>query len=285
MLTVHARPAVVAGNARASRASARVVAGAATARVAPAKSPALSFRTASLGSAGAVRAAPRPARVRRAVAATASAGNAVTFSAADLGEAPKSGASFVWKGAKLSAAALSVGVGLAVQFLIPCPAAVAPQAWTLLAIFLSTITGLVLTPLPVGAWAFLGLSTTVVTKTLTFQQAFSAMTNDVIWLIVLAFFFAKGFVQTGLGDRVATFFVKNDGQVHAWFVVRPFDLRGVARACDAFHDSKSGWGVPPDHQEPGEKRRIRTRTRRRTNSARFSFRRNCSPRGTPPRCA
>jgi DASS family divalent anion:Na+ symporter len=49
---------------------------------------------------------------------------------------------------------------------------------------------------------------TVVTKTLTFQQAFSAMTNDVIWLIVLAFFFAKGFVQTGLGDRVATFFVK-----------------------------------------------------------------------------
>jgi hypothetical protein len=121
MLTVHARPAVVAGNARAPRASARVVAGAATARVAPAKSPALSFRTASLGSAGAVRAAPRPARVRRAVAATASAGNAVTFSAADLGEAPKSGASFVWKGAKLQAAALSVGVGLAVQFLIPCP--------------------------------------------------------------------------------------------------------------------------------------------------------------------
>ena len=117
-----------------------------------------------------------------------------------------------WKGAKLQAAALSVGVGLAVQFLLPCPAAVAPQAWTLLAIFLSTITGLVLTPLPVGAWAFLGLSTTVVTKTLTFQQAFSAMTNDVIWLIVLAFFFAKGFVQTGLGDRVATFFVKTMGK-------------------------------------------------------------------------
>ena len=101
-----------------------------------------------------------------------------------------------------------MAVGLAIKFLVPCPAAVLPQAWTLLAIFLSTITGLVLTPLPVGAWAFCGLSMTVVTKTLTFQQAFSAMTNDVIWLIVLAFFFAKGFVQTGLGDRVATFFVK-----------------------------------------------------------------------------
>ena len=50
------------------------------------------------------------------------------------------------------AAALSVGVGLAVQFLLPCPTAVAPQRrGLLLAIFLSTITGLVLTPLPVGA--------------------------------------------------------------------------------------------------------------------------------------
>ena len=36
-----------------------------------------------------------------------------------------------------------------------------PQAWSLLAIFLSTITGLVLEPLPVGAWAFLGLTTAV----------------------------------------------------------------------------------------------------------------------------
>ena len=212
MFTVHARPAVVAGTSRAPRAPARAGTGVATARVAPAKSPALSFRTSSLGSAGAVRAAARTARVRRAVATTATASNAVTFSAADLGAAPPSESAFEWKGAKLRAAALSIGVGLAVRFLLPCPAAVAPQAWTLLAIFLSTITGLVLTPLPVGAWAFIGLSTTVVTKTLTFQQAFSAMTNDVIWLIVLAFFFAKGFVQTGLGDRVATFFVKTMGK-------------------------------------------------------------------------
>ena len=117
-------------------------------------------------------------------------------------------AGFVWKGAKIVPALLSVALGLVVKFVIPCPAGVLPQAWTLLAIFLSTIAGLVLTPLPVGAWAFCGLSVCVVTKTLTFQQAFSAMTNDVIWLIVLAFFFAKGFVQTGLGDRVATWFVK-----------------------------------------------------------------------------
>ena len=51
--------------------------------------------------------------------------------------------------------------------------------------------GLVLEPLPVGAWAFLSVTAAVFTKTLTFSQAFSAFTNDVIWLIVVSFFFAK----------------------------------------------------------------------------------------------
>lgn len=85
---------------------------------------------------------------------------------------------------------------------------VSAEAWQLLSIFLSTIAGLVLSPLPVGAWAFLGLTVTVVTKTLTFAAAFNAFTSEVIWLIVISFFFARGFVKTGLGDRIATYFVK-----------------------------------------------------------------------------
>lgn len=51
------------------------------------------------------------------------------------------------------------------------------------------------------------LTVTLVTKTLTFPQALSAMTNDVIWLIVISFFFAKGFEKTGLGERIANMFV------------------------------------------------------------------------------
>ena len=47
-----------------------------------------------------------------------------------------------------------------------------------------------LEPLPTGAWAFLAVTTAVFTKTLTFQQAFVAFQNDVIWLIVVSFFFA-----------------------------------------------------------------------------------------------
>uniref|UniRef100_A0A0E0AWQ7 Citrate transporter-like domain-containing protein n=1 Tax=Oryza glumipatula TaxID=40148 RepID=A0A0E0AWQ7_9ORYZ len=103
---------------------------------------------------------------------------------------------------------VSLAVGLAVRFLAPRPAEVTPQAWQLLSIFLTTIAGLVLGPLPVGAWAFLGLTATVATRTLPFTAAFGAFTNEVIWLIVISFFFARGFVKTGLGDRVATYFVK-----------------------------------------------------------------------------
>ncbi|XP_059648012.1 dicarboxylate transporter 2.1, chloroplastic [Cornus florida] len=112
------------------------------------------------------------------------------------------------QGAKLIPLIISLSIGLIVRFLVPKPPEVSMQAWQLLSIFTSTIAGLVLSPLPVGAWAFLGLTTSILTKTLTFSSAFSAFTNEVIWLIVISFFFARGFVKTGLGDRIATYFVK-----------------------------------------------------------------------------
>lgn len=86
------------------------------------------------------------------------------------------------------------------------------QGWNLLSIFVSTIAGLVLEPLAVGAWAFIAVTTAIATKTLTFSAAFSAFTNDVIWLIVVSFFFARGFEKTGLGERVAQIFVKLFGK-------------------------------------------------------------------------
>jgi hypothetical protein len=92
-----------------------------------------------------------------------------------------------WEGVKPVPFVLSVGVGVALRFLVRKPESVTMQAWQLLAIFASTITGLVLSPLPVGAWAFLGLTVAVVTKTLTFAAAFGAFTNDVIWLIVISY--------------------------------------------------------------------------------------------------
>ena len=101
--------------------------------------------------------------------------------------------------------------------LIPCPEALAAmdtgaKAWRLLAIFSATIMGIITQPLPLGAVALIGLGVTMVTQTLTFKQAFSAMASEIPWLIAIAFFFAKGFIKTGLGSRVAFFIVKLFGK-------------------------------------------------------------------------
>ncbi|KAK3005569.1 hypothetical protein RJ639_016031 [Escallonia herrerae] len=113
-----------------------------------------------------------------------------------------------WAGVKPIPLLICVTVGLIFRFAVPKPAQVSKQAWQLFAIFLTTIAGLILSPLPVGAWAFICLTVTVITKTLPFAAAFSAFTNEVIWLIVASFFFSRGFVKTGLGDRIAMYFVR-----------------------------------------------------------------------------
>lgn len=91
----------------------------------------------------------------------------------------------------------------AVIWLMPVPAGLKPQAWHLLAIFVATIIGIIMSPLPMGAMALIGIAVAALTNTLTMAQALSAFSNSVIWLIVCAFLFARSFIKTGLGTRVA----------------------------------------------------------------------------------
>ena len=73
----------------------------------------------------------------------------------------------------------------------------------LLAIFMTTIIGIILKPLPMGAVAVMGIALTATTGTLTITDALSGFSDAVIWLIVLAFFISRGFIKTGLGARIA----------------------------------------------------------------------------------
>ncbi|KAL9234773.1 hypothetical protein vseg_009602 [Gypsophila vaccaria] len=115
-------------------------------------------------------------------------------------------AAAAWQGAKVTPLLISLLTGLSLWF-IPTPSGVPTNAWHLLAIFLSTIVGIITQPLPLGAVALLGLGATVLTKTLSFSAAFSAFGDPIPWLIALAFFFARGFIKTGLGNRIAYQFV------------------------------------------------------------------------------
>ena len=103
---------------------------------------------------------------------------------------------------KWKAFLLVTAIGAAI-WLLPVPAGLKPQAWHLLAIFIATIIGIILQPLPMGAMALIGITVCALTNTLTVPQALSAFADATIWLIVCAFLFARSFIKTGLGSRIA----------------------------------------------------------------------------------
>src|SRR5688572_21726184 len=100
-------------------------------------------------------------------------------------------------GARPGRLAVVVCVGLAI-WLLPRPEGVEPRAWQLLAIFVATVFGIIVKPLPMGAMAIVGASAALATRTLTIAEALSGFANATVWLVVSAFFLASGFIKTGL---------------------------------------------------------------------------------------
>lgn len=96
----------------------------------------------------------------------------------------------------------------ATLWMVPIPADVQPRAWHLLAVFVATIVGVILRPLPMGAMAFVATAFAVLSGTLTITEATGGFGSTVVWLVVAAFFIAGAFVKTGLGTRIAYHFMR-----------------------------------------------------------------------------
>ncbi len=159
---------------------------------------------------------------------------------------------------KLTKGLIVILVGLVIWF-IPVPAGLKPQAWHLFAIFVATILGFILQPLPIGAIAFISVGLTGLMKVVSPADVLSGFGNTTIWLIVSAFLFAKGFIKTGLGRRIAYMIMRAIGDsslklgyamVLSDLVVSPATPSNTARAggilfpivrslCSAF-DSEPG---------------------------------------------
>ena len=82
----------------------------------------------------------------------------------------------------------------------------------MLALFVGTILGLILQPLPQGAVVILGVTLAAFTGTLTMGDALSGFANTTVWLIVSAFLFARGFIKTGLGRRISYLMIRAFGR-------------------------------------------------------------------------
>ncbi len=111
------------------------------------------------------------------------------------------------EGLKPRALVFAVVVGT-LLWALPQPEGLSAEAWRLLAIFVATILAIVTRAMPMGATAMVGLAVTVLTGTVEIRDGLSGFAHPVTWLVLAAFFIARGFIKTGLGTRVAYFFIR-----------------------------------------------------------------------------
>jgi DASS family divalent anion:Na+ symporter len=77
------------------------------------------------------------------------------------------------------------------------------RSWGLLCLFAATVSALVTRPLPSGAVVLVAATIGALLKVFTIETALSGFANVTVWMIVAAFLFARGLVQTRLGERIA----------------------------------------------------------------------------------
>src|SRR6185503_10879773 len=104
-----------------------------------------------------------------------------------------------------------VGIGLAIAA-VPRPEGIAADSWNLLAIFVATVAGLTLQPLPGGAMVLLGVGASVLLGVQPIATALSGYGDPIVWLVLAAFFMSRGMIKTGLGRRIAFLFIRSLGK-------------------------------------------------------------------------
>src|SRR5436309_1329278 len=102
-----------------------------------------------------------------------------------------------------------------------------PWGWRLLAVFVPTILGLMLRPLPGGALVLLAVTVTIAVDALPpapeglsdarrdawpYEKALGGYADASVWLVLAAYFLSRGLIKTGLARRIALLFVRRLGR-------------------------------------------------------------------------
>ena len=112
---------------------------------------------------------------------------------------------------KLAKWGVVLAAGLAI-LAFPPPEGITYRSWQLFAIFVATITGSIVRPLPAGAVVLLGVATIALTGVLPVAEALGGYSDPIVWLVLAAFFMSRGMVKTGLGRRIAFLFIRTLGR-------------------------------------------------------------------------
>ena len=80
---------------------------------------------------------------------------------------------------------------------IPAPPGLTAQSWRLLAIFLATIAGCIVQPLPGAAIVLLGVSAAALFGALPVAEALGGYADPSVWMVLAAFFMSRGVQHAG----------------------------------------------------------------------------------------
>jgi DASS family divalent anion:Na+ symporter len=105
-----------------------------------------------------------------------------------------------------------VAIFLLVAFVAPRPEQVSPAGWRLMALFIATIAGLILQPIPGGALVLSAVVLASLIGGLTIGEALGGYADPSVWLVMAAFFISTALMKTGLARRIALLFVRAFGK-------------------------------------------------------------------------
>ena len=92
--------------------------------------------------------------------------------------------------------------------LVPVPSGITRAAWNLLAIFVATIVGSIVQPIPAAAIVLMAITLVAVVRALPVTEALAGWADPVVWIVLPAFFIARAMLKTGLGRRIAFWFIR-----------------------------------------------------------------------------
>ena len=93
---------------------------------------------------------------------------------------------------------IPIGIGV-VSWFIPAPDGLDIKAWQMFAIFVATVAGIIVAPLPMSAVAIIGATIATLLGVIPFSAVVDSTGTDLVWLVILAFFISRGVIKCGLG--------------------------------------------------------------------------------------
>ena len=141
---------------------------------------------------------------------------------------------------------------LVLLWVIPTPEGLTPAAWHMFAIFAATIAGILAAPVASGALMFIALAITYFTNTLPLNDVLKGFASGTVWMIFSAYVLSLGFVQSGLGRRIAYRALSLFGGSSlgvAWLLrCRLLRLVRAASSCRLQSPSMKCWVLSRDRQ-------------------------------------